>query len=53
MLGLTLYLKCRLLMNFMNSLDPDQARQNVGSDSDPNCLRLMVFLKEMFEKVKS
>ena len=23
-----------------NSLDPDQARQNVGTDLDPNCLTL-------------
>ena len=33
-----------------NSLDPDQARQNVGPDLDPNCLTLMVFLKEFIEK---
>ena len=32
-------------------LDPDQARQNVGSDLDPNCLTLMVFLKEFCENV--
>ena len=25
---------------FANSLDPDQARQNVGPDLDPNCLTL-------------
>ena len=31
---------CRLLITFANSLDPDQARQNVGSDLDLNCLRL-------------
>ena len=24
--------------NFANSLDPDQARQNVGPDLGPNCL---------------
>ena len=29
---------CHLLMTFANSLDPDQARQNVGPDLDPNCL---------------
>ena len=29
---------CRLLINFANSLVPDQARQNVGPDLDPNCL---------------
>ena len=27
-----------LLITFANSLDPDQARQNVGPDLDPNCL---------------
>ena len=26
------------LITFANSLDPDQARQNVGPDLDPNCL---------------
>ena len=30
----------RLLITFANSLDPDQARQNVGPDLDPNCLTL-------------
>ena len=29
---------CNLLITFANSLDPDQARQNVGPDLDPNCL---------------
>ena len=29
---------CHLLISFSNSLDPDQARQNVGPDLDPNCL---------------
>ena len=39
-------------LTFSNSLDPDQARQNVGPDLDPNCLTaLMVFLKEFMEKV--
>ena len=28
---------CHLLITFANSLDPDQARQNVGPDLDPNC----------------
>ena len=28
------------LYNFANSLDPDQARQNVGPDLDLNCLIL-------------
>ena len=36
---------------FANSLDPDQARQNVGPDLDANCLTLMVFLKDFFENV--
>ena len=31
---------CRLLIIFANSLDPDQARQNVGPDLDPYCLTL-------------
>ena len=26
--------------NLANSLDPDQAQQNVGHDLDPNCLTL-------------
>ena len=39
---------CRLLVTFANSLDPDQARQNVQPDLDPNCL--MVFLKDFFFK---
>ena len=30
-----------LLITFENSLDPDQARQNVGPDLDLNCLPLM------------
>ena len=39
-----------LVITFVNSLDPDQARQNVGPDQDPNCLTLMVILKEFFKK---
>ena len=31
---------CCLLTTFANSLDPDQAWQNVGPDLDPNCLTL-------------
>ena len=31
---------CHLLVFFANSLDPDQARQNVVPDLDPNCLTL-------------
>ena len=29
-----------LLITFASSLDPDQDRQNVGSDLDRNCLTL-------------
>ena len=46
--------KCQLLITFPDSLDPDQNRQNVGTDLDPNSFSLfdtlMVFLKEFFEK---
>ena len=31
---------CRLLITFVNSLEPDQVQQNVGPDLDPNCLTL-------------
>ena len=31
---------CRLLINFANSFDLDQDRQNVGPDLDPNRLTL-------------
>ena len=31
---------CRLLIAFANSLDPDQARLNVGPDLGPNCSTL-------------
>ena len=43
--------QCRLLITYANSLDPDQARRNVGPDLGPNCLTLMVLPKEFFEKV--
>ena len=39
-----------LLITFVNSLDPGQDWQNVGPELDPNCLTLMAFLKEFFEK---
>ena len=43
---------CHLLITFANSLTPDQDRQNVGHDLDPNCLTLLIlFLKDFFEKV--
>ena len=31
---------CPVLITLTNSLDPDQDRQNVGPDLDPNCLTL-------------
>ena len=34
---------CHLLITFINSLDPDQDRQNVGSDLDPNPLIALTF----------
>ena len=30
--------KCRLLITFANSLEPDQVEENVRPDPDPNCL---------------
>ena len=44
---------CHLPITLTNSsLDPDQARQNVGPDLNQNSLTLlMVFLKEFFENV--
>ena len=47
---LTIYLQYRLLIIFASSLCPDQSRQNVGPDLDPNCLTLTIFLKVDFEK---
>ena len=37
--------------NLSNSLDPNQDRKIVGPDLDPNRLTLIMFLKEVFEKV--
>ena len=50
----TIILTLRLLVSsavttFANSLDPDQVRQYVGPDLDPNCLT-HIFLKYFFEK---
>ena len=33
-------MQCHLLITFATSLDPDQARQNVGPDMGPICLTL-------------
>ena len=35
-----LFLASRLLISFANSLKPDQDRQNVGPDLEPNSLTL-------------
>ena len=39
------------IITFANSLDPDQARQNIRPDLDSNCMTLMVFLKDFFVKI--
>ena len=39
-----------LLITFANSLDPDQDRQNVSPDLDPNCLTHIIFREELIEK---
>ena len=41
---------CCLLKTFANSLDPDQAQQNVGPDLDPNCLTLWKYSWKNFLK---
>ena len=41
---------CHLLIIFANSLDPDQAPQNVGSDLNPNCLTLWWYSWKIFWK---
>ena len=46
-----------LLINFANSLNPDQARQKVGPYLDPNCLTIWwyswkIFLKKLIFKKK-
>ena len=39
-----------MLITFANSLDPDQARQNVGPDLDPSCLTLWWYSWKNFLK---
>ena len=39
---------CHLLITFANSLDPDQAGQNIGPDLDPNCLTLWCYSWKIF-----
>ena len=38
MIGFKVYLNSLPAITNANSLDPDQAQQNVGADLDPNCL---------------
>ena len=40
-----------LFITIANSLDSDQALHFVGPDLDPNCSTLMMFLKDIFEKI--
>ena len=43
---------CRLLIAFANSLDPDQDRQNVGPELDPNRLTLWLWSESIFWRKK-
>ena len=43
---------CHLLITFANSLDPDQAQQNVGPDLDPNCFDTLIVLKTIQHSIK-
>ena len=42
--------KCRLLITFANSLDPDQAQHIAGLNLDPNCLTLWWYSRKNFSK---
>ena len=42
---------CHLLITFANSLEPDQARQNVGPALEPNCLTVLI-KKSSIQRVK-
>ena len=47
--------KYDLSITFVNNTDAGQATQNVGPDLDPNCLTLIIFLKDFalnFQKKK-
>ena len=46
----TLSTECRQLITIANSLDPDQARQNVGPDLGPNCWTLWWYSWNNFSK---
>ena len=41
-----------MLITFADSLDPDQARRNVGLDLDPNCLTSDGIPKGLFKLIK-
>ena len=41
---------CRLLITFADILAPDQVRQNVGTDLDPNCLTFWLYSRKNFLK---
>ena len=42
---------CRLLTNFANSLDPEQDRQNVGPDLDPNPFDTLIVVTYYFLEI--
>ena len=42
---------CHLAANLCKHFGPDHDGQKVGPDLNPDCLTLIVFLKEFFEKV--
>ena len=46
----SVFLACRLLTTFANSLDQDQDGQNVGPDLDPKFDTLIVFLNFILKK---
>ena len=41
---------CRLLITFADILAPDQVRQNVGTDLDPNSLTCWLYSRKNFLK---
>ena len=44
----------RLLITFANSLEPNQVRQNIGPDLDPNRLAFSIVFQEVnFEKKRA
>ena len=43
---------CHLLIICVNRVDPNQDRQNIDTDLDPNCLTLILCLEQVFEEKK-